>query len=117
MRRLSNLGTRLHVRAGQRLTTVGNRGTEILIVLSGTATCLVGDTEEARFGPGEFFGEVATLDGGLRTATVVACTDMDVLVLNGFEFETLVKSSPEVAYRLLKAMAHRLRQANARKAA
>ncbi len=112
MRRLSNLGTRVQVRAGKRLTTAGNRGAEVLIVLSGTATCLVGGVEEARFGPGDFFGEVATLDGGPRTATVVASTDMDVLVLNRFEFETLVKSSPEVAHRMLEAMAHRLRQAN-----
>ena len=82
MRRLSNLGTRVQVRAQQHLTTAGNRGAEVLIVLSGTATCLVGGVEEARFEPGDFFGEVATLDGGARTATVVASTDMDVLVLN-----------------------------------
>ena len=114
MRRLSGLGTRIHVRAGQRLTTAGSRGTEVLIVFAGTASCLVGQAEEVRFGPGDFFGEVATLDGGPRTATVVANTDMDVLVLNGVEFETLVKSSPEVAHRMLKEMAHRLRQANAK---
>ncbi|HXQ59573.1 MAG TPA: Crp/Fnr family transcriptional regulator [Acidimicrobiales bacterium] len=113
MKRLSHLGTRVPVRAGQRLTTAGNRGAEVLIVLSGTATCLVGESEKARFGPGDFFGEVATLDGGPRTATVVARTDMDVLVLNRFEFETLVKSSPDVAHRMLKEMAHRLRRANA----
>jgi len=102
------------VRAGQRLTTAGNRGAEVLIVLSGTATCLVGEVEEARFGPEDFFGEVATLDGGPRTATVVARTDMDVLVLSRFEFETLVESSPEVAHRMPKEMAHRLRLANAK---
>jgi CRP-like cAMP-binding protein len=91
-RRLSGLGTHMHVRAGQRLTTVGDRGAEVIVVLSGTASCVVGDTEEARFGPGDFFGEVATLDGGPRTATVVAMTEMDVVVFNGFEFETVVKS-------------------------
>ena len=114
LKRLSNLGTRMSIRAGQHLTTAGNRGAEVLIVFSGRATCLVQGVEEAEFGPGDFFGEVATLDGGPRTATVVARTDMDVIVLNGFEFETLVRSSPDVAHRVLKAMAHRLRQANAR---
>jgi CRP-like cAMP-binding protein len=73
----------------------------------------VGGVERARFGPGDFFGEVATLDGGPRTATVVAGPGMEVLVLNRFEFEMLFKSSPEVAHRMLKAMAHRLRQADA----
>jgi CRP/FNR family cyclic AMP-dependent transcriptional regulator len=114
MKLVSCLGTRLRIRAGQRLVTTGDRGSEVLIVLSGMASCLVRGVEEARFGPGDFFGEVATLDGGPRTATVVASTDMEVLVLTGVEFETMVKSSPEVAHRVLKSMAHRLRQANAK---
>jgi len=114
MKRVSTLGTRLNIRAGHCLTTAGSRGAEVLIVLSGTATCLVRGVEEARFGPGDFFGEVATLDGGPRTATVVASTDMEVLVLSGFEFEMLFKSSPEVAHRMLKVTARRLRQANAK---
>jgi CRP-like cAMP-binding protein len=114
LRRVSTLGTRLPIRAGQSLTRAGARGAEVVIVLSGSATCMVRGVEEARFGPGDFFGEVAALDGGPRTATVVASTEMEVLVLNALEFEMLFKSSPEVAHRMLKVMAHRLRQANAR---
>jgi CRP/FNR family cyclic AMP-dependent transcriptional regulator len=114
IKRVSTLGTRLNIASGHRLITAGSRGAQVLIVLSGTAVCLVGDVEEARFGPGDFFGEVATLDGGPRTATVVAATDMEVLVLNRFEFELLFKSSPEVAHRMLTVMAHRLRRANAK---
>jgi CRP/FNR family cyclic AMP-dependent transcriptional regulator len=113
LKRLSGLGTHVHMPSGKHLTTAGSRGAEVLIVLSGTATCLVQGVEVARFGPGDFFGEVATLDGGPRTATVVAGTDMEVLVLNRFEFERLVKTSPEIAHRMLRTMAHRLRQANA----
>ena len=113
MKRLSTLGTRLPMSEGRQLTRAGSRGAEVMIVLSGTATCFVGEAEVARFGPGDFFGEVSTLDGGPRTATVVASTDMEVLVLSRVEFEMLVKSSPEVAHRMLTTMAHRLRQANA----
>jgi CRP-like cAMP-binding protein len=114
MRRLANLGTRITVAAGHWLTKSGIPGTEVLMVVSGQATCLVGGVEEARFGPGDFFGEVAALDGGPRTASVVADTDMEILVFTGSEFEMLVKSSPEVAHRILKAMAQRLRRANDR---
>jgi len=113
MKRLSHLGTRVHVPAGKPLTKTGGSGAEVLIVLCGTAICQVHGIEVARFGPGDFFGEVATLDGGPRTATVVASTDMDVLVLSRLEFDTLVRSSPEVAHRILRTMAHRLRHANA----
>jgi CRP/FNR family cyclic AMP-dependent transcriptional regulator len=112
LRRLSGLGTRVQMPTGRKLTTAGSRGSEVLIVLSGTATCQVHGVEVARFGPGDFFGEVAALDGGPRTATVVASTDMEVLVLTRVEFATLVRSSPEVAHRMLRAMAHRLRRAN-----
>jgi CRP/FNR family transcriptional regulator, cyclic AMP receptor protein len=112
-KRLSHLGTRIHMSAGKPLTKAGGRGAEVLIVLAGTAICEVHDREVARFGPGDFFGEVATLDGGPRTATVIAHTDMEVLVLSRSEFETLVKASPEVAHRILTTMARRLRHANA----
>jgi CRP/FNR family cyclic AMP-dependent transcriptional regulator len=113
MRRLSLLGTQVTAAAGRHLTTAGTRGAEVVIVLSGSATCLVAGTEVAWFGPGDFFGEVAALDGGPRTATVVAITDMELLVLSRCEFALLIKSSPEVAHRILGSMAHRLRQANA----
>ncbi len=114
LKRLSSLGTRISVPAGKLLTVAGSQGAEVVIVLSGAATCLVHEFEVARFGPGEFFGEVAALDGGPRTATVVASTDMEVLVLTRNEFVMLVKLSPEVAHRMLQAMAARLRQADAR---
>jgi CRP/FNR family cyclic AMP-dependent transcriptional regulator len=113
MKRLSHLGTRVHMAAGKPLTKAGGSGAEVLIVLAGAAICQVHGMEVARFGPGDFFGEVSTLDGGPRTATVVASTDIEVLVLSRFEFETLVRSSPDVAHRVLRTMAHRLRNANA----
>lgn len=113
LKRLSRLGSRVYVAAGRTLTKAGAGGAGVLIVLEGAAICQVHGMEVARFGPGDFFGEVATLDGGPRTATVVAKTDMEVLVLSRIEFETLVRSSPEVAHRILKAMAQRLRHANA----
>ena len=109
LRKVGRIGTRLQVRAGRRLTTAGDRGGEVVVVLSGEATCLVGSEVVASFAGGDFFGEVATLDGGPRTATVVSETDMDLLVLDRSEFETLVKASPEVAHRMLRVMARRLR--------
>jgi CRP-like cAMP-binding protein len=68
-------------------------------------------TKIARFGPGDFFGEVAVLDGGARTATVVADSDMTVLVLSPSEFDALLDLSPQVARRVVAAMASRLRRA------
>jgi CRP-like cAMP-binding protein len=112
LKRLERLGTRLSVHAGRQLVVAGHPGTEVLIVLAGRATCLVGDSEVARFGPGDFFGEIALLDGGPRTATVIAATDMEVLVLTRFEFKMMINASPEIAHRMLRSLAQRLRHAN-----
>jgi CRP/FNR family cyclic AMP-dependent transcriptional regulator len=112
LKQLERLGTRLTVRAGKQLVTAGDPGREVVVVLSGDATCFVGDTEVACFGASDFFGEVATLDGGPRTATVVAATDMEILVLNRFEFELMIRSLPDVAHRMFCTMAQRLRHAN-----
>jgi CRP/FNR family transcriptional regulator, cyclic AMP receptor protein len=113
LRKVEQIGTRLQVPAGRRLTRAGDQGREVVVVLAGVASCEIDSKVVATFAEGDFFGEVAVLDGGPRTATVVARTDMDLLILDRFEFETLVKASPEVAHRLLQAMARRLRSASA----
>jgi CRP-like cAMP-binding protein len=114
LRRLARLGTRLRMASGRHLVMAGRGGAEVLMVVKGSASCVVSGTEVARFGAGDFFGEIAALDGGPRTATVVATSDMEVLVFTAREFEDLVKTSPEVAHKVLRVMARRLRHADAR---
>ena len=109
---LDGLGTRVNVAPGRVLTTAGERGAESFIVLSGFASCRVGGTEVALFGSGDIFGEVAVLDGGPRTATVVAETDMELMVLSIDEFDALIRTSPTVARRMLRTLGGRLRLAD-----
>ena len=112
LQKLERIGTRVHVKAGRTLVTAGDFASEILLVLSGTASCCVGTREVATFVTGDFFGEVAALCGGPRTATVTATTDMDLWVLVRGELETVLQVSPHVARRMLCAMAQRLRAAD-----
>ena len=72
---------------------------------------MVAGREVALFGTGDFFGEVSVLDGGPRTATVVAETEIELLVLTVEEFAHLVQASPAVAHRMLGVLAERLRMA------
>jgi CRP-like cAMP-binding protein len=90
----------------------GGRGTEVVLVVHGAAVCEVQGREVAQFEAGDFFGEIAALDGRPRTATVRAVTDMALLVLDRTEFDEMVDLSPEVGHRVLVAMAQRLRGAN-----
>jgi len=112
LREVARLGTTTTIQAGKTITKEGTVGRELLVVLSGKATCRVKGKRLASFGPGDFFGEMSLLDSGLRSATVVADSDMELLVLTTREFRSLLETSPTIAWKLLVAMAARLRSAD-----
>jgi CRP/FNR family transcriptional regulator, cyclic AMP receptor protein len=60
--------------------------------------------------PGDFFGEISLMDGGPRTATVVAATNLTALALSRKDFGTLLQSEPKVTVGLLKHAATLLRR-------
>ena len=64
-----------------------------------------------RLGPGEFYGEMALIDQGARTATVIAATPLTVLAIAAWDFRPLVKRRPEMAWKLLVHLTGRLREA------
>lgn len=104
------LGVTLEIEANQVLTKEGAIGQEAFLIVAGSAHCTVGNqVEVANLGPGDLFGEMSLLDGARRSATVVADTDMTVTVFDRREFIRLVETSPNLALKLLAAMAARLR--------
>src|SRR5579875_871983 len=60
-------------------------------------------------GPGDFFGEMALLTKGPRSATITAMSDMELLVLSPAEFVSLLDDSPRVAVKMLGRLADRIR--------
>ena len=64
----------------------------------------------SRLIPGDFFGEISLMDGGPRTATVVAESNMTVLALSRKDFSALLRSEPKVTVGLLKHAAALLRR-------
>ena len=110
LRRIAQLGTHLSVRKGEVLTRQGRPGREFFLVRDGRARCLVDGTEVAELGPGDYFGEMALLDGGPRHATVIAEGPMEVLVLERREFWSLLDTAPSIAKKLLVALARRERE-------
>jgi CRP-like cAMP-binding protein len=91
----------------------GDRGEEMFIIQKGKVqvTKKVGKTEKllAELSEGEFFGEMALLLGMDRSATVEVVEDSKILVIRPDAFEGLLKNSPEIALKMLKKMALRLR--------
>jgi len=104
--------TEHHSHAGEVLASEGRIGHEFVVIVEGTAKVVVADHEIARLGPGDFFGEIALLDDGPRTATVVAETDLVAEVSSQREFAELVAGAPNLAKKLLVGLARRLRTAD-----
>lgn len=97
------------VTAGTVLCQEGDEGEEFFIIVSGRAAVTRGGAELAELSNGAFFGEMAMLDGGPRTSSVTATTDLRLLVLNRKRFHELLGRSPTMAQKLLTELACRLR--------
>jgi len=112
LRAVAQLGTPVDAEAGAVLTQRGKPGREFFLVLEGEATCRVGKEEVNRFEPGDYFGELALLHGGIRTADVVAATEMELLVLDAREFRAMLTTTPSIGVKMLAHLAERLTEAD-----
>ncbi len=104
----------VRVPAGKALVTEGETGHEFFVILEGQAKVTRHGRKVATIGPGDGFGELALLEKAPRNSTVVAETDMDLIVLGQREFAGIIDEVPGFARKLLAGMAHRLREADAR---
>jgi len=98
---------------GDAITREGEPGTGFFVILEGSAQVMVRGQTVATLGPGEALGEMALLDEGPRSATVVAATDLRCIALTPWEFKPFVEEHPTVAWTLLQTLARRLRAAEA----
>jgi CRP-like cAMP-binding protein len=108
---LAELATWFHVQNasdGVRLVGEGAHGYTFFILTEGTATVTSDGESLATLGPGDFFGEIAILGEGRRTATVTSATPVKLLVMFGTEFRRLETAHPDIASRLTEAMQARL---------
>ncbi len=98
--------------AGEVIAAEGKSGVGFFVIGEGTVRYSVGGDDVGTGGPGDYFGEVALIDDGPRTATVTAATPVTAYGLTSWEFRPLVEENAEIAWELLKKMAQRLRAAN-----
>src|SRR5262249_18007173 len=98
--------------AGERILRQGLTGSAFYVILEGEAAIVIDATQRATLGKGEFFGDISILLGEPPGADVVAKSPLRVLSLAGPQVESFLKSHPTVMYRMLQAIARRLRNAN-----
>jgi CRP-like cAMP-binding protein len=111
---LGRRGDTVAIEAGDVLVREGTRGNEVYVVIDGKVEVSRDGIGIAELGPGEYFGELAVLDPGLRDATVTATTSGEVFVIGRREFHALVIEVPELAWKVMIGMARRLHEADGR---
>ena len=94
---------------GDTVTQEGAGGAGFFVIEEGTADVTVEGKPRPSLGPGDYFGEIALLTESARTATIVATTDMLCYGMTPWDFRPLVESNSTIAWKLLTAMADKLR--------
>jgi len=97
--------------AGETVTKEGAGAAAFFVIESGEATVMIHGRERAILKSGDYFGEVALIDEGARSATVTATTDLVCYGLTYWEFRPLVQQNATIAWNLLQTLAKRLRTA------
>lgn len=97
------------VSAGEVFLEQGAGGAGFFVVEQGEAEVTVDGKPVRSVGPGDYVGEIALLTGSDRTATVTAKTDMLCYGMTPWDFKPLVESNSAIAWKLLTAMAQKLR--------
>jgi hypothetical protein len=95
---------------GEVVTKEGSGGAAFFLIDSGEAAVSVRGTPRGTLGPGDYFGEIALIDGGTRAATVTATTELMCYGLTYWDFRPLVQGNAGIAWALLQSLAKMLRQ-------
>jgi CRP-like cAMP-binding protein len=91
------------------IATEGRPGDDFYVIISGQGRVVRRGRTVASLMPGDFFGEIALLDGGPRTASIVAETPMRVMTLNRKPFHAVLEREPSIVLKMLEELAGRLR--------
>ncbi|TML06682.1 MAG: cyclic nucleotide-binding domain-containing protein [Actinobacteria bacterium] len=103
--------------AGETVAREGSGGAAFYLIESGKASVSVAGQQRAGLGPGDYFGEIALIDEGARSATITADDDLRCYGLTYWDFRPLVQENAAICWKLLQFMVGRLRAAEAREVA
>jgi CRP-like cAMP-binding protein len=109
LERLGMLTEEVDVPPGKVLIRQGDSGDDLMVIVSGQVGVERDGARINQLGPGDFFGEIALIERGPRTATVTAEAPTRLLVVNHRDFHALMDEFPTVAAQVLLELAHRVR--------
>ena len=117
LQNFEQLATRKRFPKNTIVFSKGDESDSLYIIQSGRVKAVIHDTEGKEIvlsliGSGEYFGEMAALDGVPRSATIVTKEPTEMLIVHRNDFKSILASNPDMAFNLLKVLLERLRRAN-----
>ena len=110
LKRIGDLAETADDMAGASLVKEGTEGDAFYVIIEGLAKVVMGRRTINQLMPGDYFGEISLLDGGVRTASVVSETPLKVLVIDRKRFLKLLESESAIAINLLEGLARTIRR-------
>jgi CRP/FNR family cyclic AMP-dependent transcriptional regulator len=95
--------------AGKDLVREGEHHRELFVITAGNCKVTRKGRTLNTLGPGDFFGEIALLSGGPRTATVTSTSDVSIMILSPTQFTIVLENEPRIMHSVLRALGERLR--------
>ena len=96
---------------GETVVREASGGAAFFLIDSGEATVSVGGADRATLQAGDYFGEIALIDEGTRSATITASSELVCYGLTFWDFRPLVQENGAIGWKLLQSMAKKLRAA------
>lgn len=109
LRRIADLSRIREAPAGTVITQIGDAGDSFFIIIDGMAAVRTPVGAGSQLQPGDCFGEMSLVDGEPRSATIVATTDLRLLVVDRAHFWRLLDETPELMRRILTILSRRVR--------
>ncbi len=110
LRRVAELARIVESPAGTVVTEIGEPGESFFIIIDGTVAVRPPVGAGSELHPGDFFGEMSLLDGEPRSATIMATTDLRLLVVDRSHFWRLLDETPDLGRRILTILSRRVRR-------
>ena len=108
---IADLMNEANVPAGATVTAEGGPGDGFFVIDRGEAEVTIEGRRQATLAAGDYFGEIALIDEGARSATITANGELVCYGLTYWEFRPLVQQNATIAWNLLQTLAKRLRTA------
>jgi CRP/FNR family cyclic AMP-dependent transcriptional regulator len=110
LKKIASLTSTVDFEAGDVVIQEGEPGDSFFVTVSGQARVLSGGKTLHRLIPGDHFGEISLLDGGMRSASVIAETPLSLLRLSRSPFLRMVRDDADLARALLASIARMVRR-------